>query len=144
LPSKVRAPEDNTAAHESTAEPAETTKQQSSFSSPLTPGEFTVGPAGLRGFKISIGLNAKSPSIVGKFTAKGGAYNDIEVFVIKPEPSASSEDGMYARALYWSRRVTSSELDVPLSAGDYYLVFNNAWSPWTKDVSAQISLRSQP
>jgi len=142
-PSKVRAPTHN-GSHESRAEPAETTTPQSFISSALTPGEFTVGPAGLRTFKIAIAESVKSASIVGKFTATGGMYNDIEVFVITPELSARSEDGMSARALYWSRRVSSSELDVPLSSGDYYLVFSNAWSPSMKAISAQISLHSQP
>jgi hypothetical protein len=143
-PSKVRAPIDNAAPGESRPEPPDTTKQQSFVGSTLTPAEFTVGPAGLRTFRISIDQNVKSASIVGKFTATGGFYNDIEVFVIRPETSARSEDGMYFRALYWSRRVSSQNLDVPLSAGEYYLLFSNAWSPSTKAVSAEISLRSQP
>jgi len=142
-PSKVRAPTDN-APHESRSEPAETNKQQSFTSSALTPGEFTIGPAGLRSFKISVDQNVRNVSIVGKFSAAGGMYNDIEVFVIRPEQSASLEDGVYAKAVYWSRRVSSSDLDVPLLSGEYYLVFSNAWSPSMKAVSAQIGLRSQP
>jgi len=142
-PSKVRAPTDN-APHESRSEPAETNKQQSFTSSALTPGEFTIGPAGLRSFKISVDQNVRNVSIVGKFSAAGGMYNDIEVFVIRPEQSASLEDGVYAKAVYWSRRVSSGDLDVPLLPGEYYLVFSNAWSPSMKAVSAQIGLRSQP
>jgi hypothetical protein len=143
-PPKVRAPTDNGASHESRAEPAETTKPQSFISSALTPGEFTVGPAGLRAFKITIPESVKSASIVGKFTAAGGMYNDIEVLVVSPDSSAGSEGGTSGRALYWSRRVSSNELDVPLSSGDYYLVFSNVWSPSMKVISAQISLHSQP
>jgi hypothetical protein len=142
-PSKVRAPTHNAASHESRTEPAQTTEPQSFISSALTPTEFTIGPAELRSFKIAIAESVKSASLVGKFTATGGMYNDIEVFVITPKPSGRSEDGMSARSLYWSRRVSSSELDVPLSSGDYYLVFSNAWSPSMKAISAQISLRSQ-
>jgi hypothetical protein len=142
-PSKVRAPTHNAASNESPAEPAETAKQQSFTSSALTPGEFTLGPAELRVFKISIAESMKSASIVGKFKASGGVYDDIEVLVLRPELSAGSEEGMY-RSLYWSRRVSSGDIDVPVSSGDYYLLFSNAPSPSLKTVSAQISLQSQP
>jgi len=113
--------------------------------SPLvTPEEFTVGPAGLRYFKVLIDAQTPNASLVGKFKASGGAYNDIEVFVIGGDRSVNPEEGMYAKAVYWSRRVSAREVDVPLSSGEYYLVFSNTWSPSIKTVSAQISIHSQP
>jgi hypothetical protein len=86
----------------------------------------------------------RSASIVGKFRATGGAYNDIEVFVLGPDPSVNPREGLYVKALYSSRRVSTQEVDVPLPAGEYYLVFSNTWSPSIKTVSASISLEWQP
>jgi hypothetical protein len=86
----------------------------------------------------------KYASLVGKFSAKGGAYNDIEAMVIGPDTSVRAGEGQYAKALYKSNRVTSQSMDVPLSPGEYYLVFSNAWSPSVKTVSADVTIRAQP
>jgi hypothetical protein len=118
--------------------------RESSQDSELTPAEFTIGPAGLRLFKITIDEHAKYASLVGKFSAKGGAYNDIDVLVIGPDTSIRAGEGMYAKALYKSNRVSSQNLDVPLSPGEYYLVFSNSWSPSVKTITADVTIRSQP
>src|SRR5262249_39873814 len=120
------------------------TSSDSSMKSALTPAEFTIGPAGLRQFKILGDQRTRNASLVGRFSASGGAYNDIEVFVIGTDSSMNPGEGIYSKALYWSRRVSTRELDVPLSSGEYYLVFSNTWSPSIKTVSAQVSLQSQP
>jgi len=116
----------------------------SSSGTALTPADFTIGPAGLRHFRIVVDEHTRNASLVGKFRASGGTYDDIEVFVIRPDDSVNPKEGMYSKALDWSRRVTARDLDVPLSTGEYYLVFSNTWSPSVKTVSAQISLQSQP
>ena len=116
--------------------------REPSSGSAVTPAEFSVGPAGLRYFKISIDEHMQNASVIGKFAASGGAYNDIEVFVIGRDPSINPRDGLYARAWYKTRRVTSDDLDVPLSSGEYYLVFSNAFSPSNKTVSASITIQS--
>jgi hypothetical protein len=110
----------------------------------LTPAEFTIGPAGLRYFRVLIDEHTLAASIVGKVTAKGGAYDDIEVFVFGPDPSVNPRQGLYVKALYNSRRVSSQNLDVPVTPGEYYLVFSNAWSPSNKTVSANITIQAQP
>src|SRR5262245_14539440 len=76
-----------------------------------TPPEFTVGPAGLRLFKVVAGEQMRNASLVGKFSASGGSYNDIEVFVIGSDTSINPREGLYAKAIYWSRRVSSRDLD---------------------------------
>jgi len=148
-PPEVRAPVEN-GAHPGSTEPKSAPdrtpsapKEGSLTESGLTPAEFTVGPAGLRYFKIVVDEQMKNASLVGTFKASGGAYDDIEVYVIGPDPSVNPARGNYAKSLYNSRRVTSRDLDVPLTSGEYYLLFSNMWSPSNKTISANVTLRSQ-
>jgi hypothetical protein len=112
--------------------------------SALTPAEFTIGPAGLRYFKINIGEDTNGASLIGKVSATGGSYNDIEVFVIGQDTAINPREGLYGKALYKSTRLSSHNLDVPLPSGQYYLIFNNTWSPSVKTISADLTIHSQP
>jgi hypothetical protein len=148
-PSPVRAPTGNEAEPSPTKPVGGGTESsiasaESPLNSDLTPAEFTIGPGTLRFFKIIIDEHTRMAVLEGKFSAKGGAYNDIEVFVFGRDTSMRPGEGLYAKALYKSNRVSTEVLDVPLSPGEYYLVFSNAWSPSVKTISAQVTIRPQP
>lgn len=78
----------------------------------------------------------------GHFAATGGIGNDIEVYLLNEDEFANWENGHVTQTIYNSGRVTqdSPNVNVPTSAGTYYLVFNNKFSLLTpKAVEANLT-----
>jgi hypothetical protein len=68
--------------------------------------------------------------------------NDVEVFVTDRSGLSSLTTGSSFTPIYASGRVTSGNIDVVLSPGNYYLVFSNVFSLISaKAISTEIELR---
>lgn len=87
----------------------------------------------------TIPLKADQSHITGHFTAQGGS-NDIEVLVLDQDGFTNFSNGHSAQRYYDSNGyVTTGSIDLRLSPGTYYVVFNNARAMLTnKVVTAKI------
>ncbi len=81
--------------------------------------------------------------VTGRFQARGGRQNDIETYILDYDGFLNWTNGHGASAYYNSGRLTTGSIEAPLSAGTYYLVFNNRYSRADdKLVEASIQLRT--
>ena len=73
---------------------------------------------------------AKQVRVQGRFTATGGARNDVEVYVLGKNEFTNWSNGNPTNTFYNSGRATVGDLSVALpdGFGQYYLVFNNKFS----------------
>jgi predicted nucleic acid-binding Zn ribbon protein len=87
----------------------------------------------------TIPLKPGMTHVMGHFTAQGGS-NDIEVLVLDQEGFTNFSNGHNAKTYYTSDGyVTTGSIDLNLSSGTYYVVFNNARAVLTnKVVTAKI------
>jgi len=82
--------------------------------------------------------------VSGNFRAFGGGGNDVIVLVMDADSYVNWTNGHEVRVYYNSGQETVGHLSVPLSAGDYYLVFDNQFSLLTpKTVEAHINLAAR-
>ena len=70
----------------------------------------------------------KVTALSGKFRARGGSGNDIEVYILDEDGFENWRNGHRASTYYNSGRVTVGRFNVKLSEGIYYLVMNNNFS----------------
>lgn len=66
--------------------------------------------------------------IAGRFRARGGSGNDVEVFILDEDGFENWRNGHRAGTYYNSGRATVGRFDVTLRPGNYYLVMNNRFS----------------
>lgn len=85
--------------------------------------------------------NPQGGRLVGSFTADGGGNDDIECFVINESEYLNFKNNNQYRVFYESGRVTTSEIDLRLRPGRYFLIFSNRWAVFTaKTVAGNIIL----
>jgi len=66
--------------------------------------------------------------VAGRFRARGGSGNNIEVFILDEDGFENWRNGNRTGTYYNSGRVTVGRFDVNLRPGIYYLVMNNSFS----------------
>lgn len=95
----------------------------------LADGDSIVEPGTFVSKRFDAPPRCSELQVNGRFTAKGGAKNDIEVYVLDEDGFVNFTNRNHAEALYNSGRVTQATLDLSLPKNrTYYLVFNNRFS----------------
>jgi len=111
----------------------------------IASGQITVRHGGYSFYKIEVTPEMSKATVSGKFTASGGAGNDIESVLADEEGYTNWINGHEAR-VFWDTqgRQTTGGFSTMLTPGTYYLVFSNKFSPFTdKDVFVDASLTYQ-
>lgn len=105
------------------------TAQSEKLTMTLNPGKFWFRPIFI----------SESKAFSGRFRAKGGSGNDVEVYILDPDGFENFRNGNSARTYYNSGRKTVESFNVTLPTGNYYLVVSNTFSIIsTKNVSLTI------
>jgi len=90
---------------------------------------LSVPPLQRKVYRFDLPPAVKDAAVQGRFTATGGARNDIEVWVMNDDSFVNWQNGHPVTPLYSSGRVTRGNLNLSLrEAGTYYLVFDNRFS----------------
>lgn len=142
-PPKPSAP-DKPAIHEIAAvsKPAEPRIIYENHSDALLNSQVTVASGSLWSIPFKISTDMNRGRVSGNFRASGGTGNDVSVVIANPTSFENIKNGHPAPVYYNSGRVTVGELNVPLSEGEYFLVFSNRFSLLTdKYVSGDIHLQ---
>lgn len=78
------------------------------------------------GFEVTSTAN-----FAGRFRARGGARNDVEVYILDSDGYENFRNGNSAETYYNSGRKTVGNFNVRLGKGQYYLVINNRFSTFS-------------
>lgn len=96
---------------------------------------FEVPAASYKYFSFTLNTTA---NVSGKFEASGGS-NDIDCLLVDEDEFINFENGNAFRVFYQSNYTTRGKFNKRLSAGTYYLIFNNSKAMVTnKIVTAEI------
>ncbi len=108
----------------------------------IATGQITVKSGGSIPFRVQITPEMRDAHIVGKFSASGGARNDIAAVLASEDEFTNWNNGHSAKVYYSTDgKKTTDQLDVPLAPGTYVFAFSNRFSPFTdKYVMAEIEL----
>jgi len=105
------------------------TAQPENLAITLNPGKFWFRPI----------FMPEGGAFSGRFRAKGGSGNDVEVYILDTDGFENFRNRNSARTYYNSGRKTVESFNVMLPAGNYYLVISNSFSIIsTKTVSLTI------
>jgi len=108
----------------------------------IVPGGSTV-PVAAGKFQSYSFRVADRAVVTGRFQAKGGAGNDIEAYILDYDGFVNWSNNHSAPAYYNSGRLTVGTIKTTLSAGTYYLVFNNRYSPAdAKTVEVSVEMKT--
>ena len=104
--------------------------QPQSHSQSIGNKAFTVRAGSFQGWAFVVPDFAKQVRVQGRFTATGGARNDVEVYVLGKNEFTNWSNGNPTNTFYNSGRTTVGDVNVALpdGFGQYYLVFNNKFS----------------
>jgi hypothetical protein len=69
-----------------------------------------------------------SAAFAGKFRARGGSGNDVEVYILDEDGYENWANGHSTETYYNSGRKTVGSFNVRLSPGKYFLVISNRFS----------------
>jgi len=95
----------------------------------IASGAAVVPPAFYRYDAFTVPSGAGNPVLSGSLTANGDFNNQITVLVMSQADFASWQSGVAVQNYYDSGQVSGASLDVPLSAGQsYVIVFWNTFS----------------
>jgi hypothetical protein len=70
-------------------------------------------------------------TINGRFEAKGGSGNDVEVFILDQDGLTNWKNGHSTPTYYNSGRKTVGTFKVTLNPGNYFLIISNTFSTYT-------------
>lgn len=103
---------------------------------PIGQGSFTIEPSQDSPTYFSIYDAGDLTKIIGRFKARGGSGNDVEVLLLTKEGYENWANGHSCQqcCFYQSGRVTTGHLDVSLPTGDYVLVFSNKFSVFSSKI----------
>lgn len=98
--------------------------------------------------KFTIPANAHDIHVDGRFAAKGGMGNDVEVFLLDEDGFVNWRNGHPSRTYYDSNKTTVGNIAVRLPDTDapvtYYMIFSNTFSLLSgKVVEANLTLNYQ-
>ena len=106
------------------------TVQPENLAITLNPGKFWFRPI----------FMPEGGTFSGRFRAKGGSGNDVEVYILDSDGFENFRNRNSAQTYYNSGRKTVESFNVMLPAGNYYLVISNTFSIIsTKTVSLTIN-----
>jgi hypothetical protein len=106
---------------------------------PVVRDKFTVEARQYKAFPFT--TKKEGTQVKGRFEAQGGSGNDIEVFLMDGDGFTNWKNGHPTKPWYNSGKVTVGNIDVGIPRGEYYLVFNNAFSRVSnKIITADIHL----
>jgi hypothetical protein len=117
--------------------------RQTQSGAELVKEPFIVPPHGFVSKTFSVPSGCSNALVDGRFTAKGGAKNDIEVYILDEDGFVNFRNRNRTVRYYNSGRVTQATLNVSLPSGrTYHLIFDNRFSLVSnKALSAKISTR---
>ena len=103
---------------------------------------FTIEPAHYHYAKFTVPADAQNATVQGRFTASGGAGNDVVVFIFPEDDFVNWQNNHDSKVLYQSGQVTQASINAELPGpGTYYLVFSNNFSVISpKAVQADITI----
>jgi hypothetical protein len=108
----------------------------------IVPGGVTVPVAAGKFQSFSFRV-ADRAVVIGRFQARGGPGNDIEAYILDYDGFVNWSNNHSAPAYYNSGRLTVGTIKTLLSAGTYYLVFNNRYSPVdAKTVEVSVEMKT--
>jgi hypothetical protein len=73
----------------------------------------------------------KTETINGRFQARGGSGNDVEVYILDEDGLENWKNGHSTTTYYNSGRKTVATFNVTLSKGVYYLIISNTFSSFS-------------
>jgi hypothetical protein len=81
-------------------------------------------------FQLVVPAGASGAHLEGNFTARGGSGNDVQVYLLPENDFVNWQNRHGARSYYSSGRVMvgSFNVNLPNTAGNYYLIFDNRFS----------------
>jgi hypothetical protein len=107
---------------------------------PIVASSFVVPASSMRWFPFLIPPG--NPIIVGHFEATGGSGNDIICLITDQDGLTNLRNNHTIYPFFNSGKVTTQSVNVKLSLGSYFLVFNNRFSPFSsKAVNATIRFK---
>lgn len=86
---------------------------------------------------------ANRATVTGRFQARGGPGNDIEAYILDQDGFVNWSNNHGTPTYYNSGRLTVGTIKTLLSAGTYYLVFNNRYSP-ADAKTVEVSVEMKP
>jgi hypothetical protein len=110
---------------------------------PITNGALTIRAESYSWYTFVVPTGATTVSVVGHFSAAGGAGNDIECYILDDDGFANLKNGHPAHTYFNSGKVTQSKIGAILTLpGTYHLVLDNRFSlltPKAVQVNAVLS-----
>jgi len=94
----------------------------------LLSGSHVVQPQQFVTYTVTITPEMRNVRLSGRFTATGGAGNDLQALITDEDGLLNFRNGHQSKVYYESGKVTADSFDVRLGPGTYYLVFNNRFS----------------
>jgi len=93
----------------------------------ITRGAYSLSAGQLGYFPIHVPSGAQNPVVTGRFTAAGGAYNDVYVYVVDEDGLTNLKNRNAANTYYNSDRATVGQINarLPPGNGTYYIVVSN-------------------
>jgi hypothetical protein len=103
-------------------------KQKHSFT--IANPSLNVNATGYNYFQLVVPAGASGAHLEGNFTARGGSGNDVQVYLLPENDFVNWQNRHGARSYYSSGRVMvgSFNVNLPNTAGNYYLIFDNRFS----------------
>lgn len=97
---------------------------------PITNGALTVNAASYSWYTFTVPPDATTVSVLGHFTATGGAGNDIIIYVLDSDSFVNFKNGHPAKTFFNSGKMTTGAIGavLPSIGGTYYLLFDNRFS----------------
>jgi hypothetical protein len=110
----------------------------------IVSGSLTVDKSGYVIYQFTVPAGATNSQIKGSFTVTAQGGSGIQVYVLDDVNLfiwGASHGNATVSDYYKSGQVTSGIINIRLSPGTYYLIFDNTFSGLnTKDVQANVSL----
>ena len=73
----------------------------------------------------------KTETVNGRFQARGGSGNDVEVYILDEDGLENWKNGHSTPTYYNSERKTVGTFNVTLNRGVYYLIISNKFSSFS-------------
>jgi len=109
----------------------------------IGPEVISVGSGGFADFRFTVPASATEVAVRGHFRAQGKRNSDVEVQILTANGLVSWQDGYSASSYYTSGRVAQGDIEaaLPSTAGTYYVVFSNKFSPKDeKTIQSEVTL----
>jgi hypothetical protein len=107
----------------------------------IVSGNFTVNAGSYADYNFTVPADFSRVWVSGDFTVSDGTANGINVYVMDVGNFTNWQNGQTAGKYYDSGKVNEGTVTTStLPSGTYYLVFDNTFSPASKNVAADVGL----